>query len=89
MTLRIDGKNIKDLSLDEIGATLQQIASELSIRGNAPGVSRRDEVVTLWAFNELETVGQALRSRFHGKSPEEIIGKAKLSKPKDFNLTNE
>jgi hypothetical protein len=61
MRLRIDGKDIRDLSIDQIGAALQQIASELSIRGNdmSNGVSTCRKL--LWAFDEVEESARVLR----------------------------
>jgi hypothetical protein len=63
MRLHIDGRLIETMSIDEIGATLEQIASELSIRGNAPNVSKSTSATLLWAFDRIEETARVLRNR--------------------------
>ena len=67
MDLKIDGKSLRAMSIDEIGATLQQIASELSIRGKRGTIDSTCKVLLL-AFNEVEEAVRTLR-RTTGPTP--------------------
>jgi len=61
MKLSIDGKDIREMSIDQIGSTLQQIASELNVRGNAADTSASVSRKLLWAFDEIEESARVLR----------------------------
>lgn len=63
MKLTINGKDIREMSVDQIGATLQQIASELSIRGNDVHAfpDHYARVTLLWAFEKAVETGDVLR----------------------------
>jgi len=65
LTTRIDGAKLSDLSIDQIGAALQAIADELSIRGNGPDNLGKPKQAYLWAFDKLQEVGTTLRRLDH------------------------
>lgn len=64
MTLRIDGLDIRAMSADQIGATLERIASELSVRGNDMTLPEGQRARYLWVFERAEEAGRALRNYF-------------------------
>jgi hypothetical protein len=61
MTTRIDNHKLDEMSIDQIGAALQAIASELSIRGNGPDNLGTPKRTYLWAFERIEETARALR----------------------------
>lgn len=62
MGLKIDGKDISELSLDQIGATLQQIAEELTAR-EAVGVAISVRSAGDFIRKRAETGAQGWRVR--------------------------
>ena len=61
MRTLIDGKDLRDLSVDQLAAALQAIASELSVRGNEVEREERLRSRLLWAFDRIDETARMLR----------------------------